>query len=78
MGVWSIYVSETDEKLLKKRIQQVADQRRWSFSQAISGLLREHLIDEKTAVSNRDPWDTLSAQEFFDGYTEKDSVYDKL
>jgi hypothetical protein len=78
MGVWSIYVSEAEEKVLKKRIEQVAAKRRWSFSQAVSGLLKEHFIDEKTSVFGEDEWNSWSAKSFFDGYPEKDSIYDKL
>ncbi len=78
MGNWTIYVAEDEEKLLKKKIQEIAGRNRWSFSQAVSGVLREHLIDEKQRISDDVLWNLLSAQSFFEGYSEKDAVYDAL
>lgn len=78
MSNWSIYVSPEEEKLLKKKIQSVANKNRWSFSQAITGILKEHLIEENSQVSAQDEWNILSAHTFFDGYSDKDSIYDTL
>lgn len=78
MAYWSVYVSKQDERLLKGIIQKVAEKKRWSFSQAVSGILREHLIDEKKRLSEEETWDLMTAGSFFDGYSHKDSIYDKL
>ncbi len=78
MSYWSIYVSKEDEKTLKNAVQKIADKHRWSFSQAVSGILREHLIEEKKRISEEESWDLLSTQTFFEGYSEKDSIYDTL
>ncbi|HBF13754.1 MAG TPA: hypothetical protein DDW49_10305 [Deltaproteobacteria bacterium] len=78
MSVWSVYVSPEDEKLLKKKIEKIAEKRHWSFSQAVSGLLREHLLEENKLLSDDESWSLMSAKAFFDGYSEKDSVYDQL
>ncbi len=78
MSTWSIYVSPEEEKLLKKRVQEIAEENRWSFSQAVAGILREHLIDEKNRLSEEEGWTVLTARQFFSGYSEKDSVYDDL
>jgi hypothetical protein len=78
MSVWSIYISPADERLLKKKIEQIAKKRRWSFSQAISGLLREHLLEERNRLSDEESWSLMSAQSFFEGFSGQDSIYDKL
>lgn len=78
MAYWSVYVSKEEEKLLKGHIQQIADKNRWSFSQAVSGILKEHLIDEKKRISDEQTWNLLTAQSFFEGYPEEDSIYDSL
>ena len=78
MSYWSIYVSMADEKALKKRIQQIAEKKRWSFSQAVSGILREHLIEEQKRKPEKEDWQMMAAQAFFEGYSDKDSVYDSL
>ncbi len=78
MGNWSIYVAPEDESLLKKKIQEIAERNRWSFSQAISGILREHLVQEGKCLSDEEGWALLTARSFFEGYSEKDSVYDRL
>ena len=78
MSYWSIYVSPDEEKTLKERIGKIAEKKRWSFSQAVIGLLREHLIDEKKRISDEEAWTLLTAESFFEGYSEKDSAYDSL
>ena len=78
MGNWSIYVAPEDESLLKKKIQEIAKTKRWSFSQAISELLREHLIQEGKCLSDEEGWALLTARSFFEAYSEQDSVYDRL
>lgn len=78
MSYWSIYVSKEDESALKKAVQKIADKNRWSFSQAVSGILREHLIEERKRISEDENWTLLSTQAFFEGYPEKDSIYDTL
>lgn len=78
MGNWSIYVSPEEENLLKEKIEQVARDNRWSFSQAVAGILREHLIEEKKRISDEMGWSLLTARSFFEGYSEKDAVYDDV
>jgi len=78
MGYWSVYISKEDERALKKKLEQVAAKRRWSFSQAVAEALKEHLIDEGKCLSDEEAWQKLSAKAFFEGYSEKDSVYDRL
>lgn len=78
MGTWSVYVSPEEESLLKGKIEEVAEQNRWSFSQAVAGILKEHLIDEKKRISDEEGWTLLTARDFFSGYSEKDSAYDDL
>lgn len=78
MGNWSIYIAPDEERLLKKRIEALAEKNRWSFSQAVGAVLREHLIDEKKSVPDEEGWFRMSSAAFFEGYTEKDSVYDDL
>ncbi len=78
MSYWSVYVSKEDEKALKKKIEKIAQKNRWSFSQAVTGLLREHLLEDSTPLPEEDSWQRLSTQAFFEGYSEKDSIYDTL
>lgn len=78
MGIWSVYVSEEDEELLKTKIKEISAKRRWSFSQAVSEILREHLIDEPKSLSDEARWQMMTAFSFFEGYAEKDSIYDSL
>jgi hypothetical protein len=78
MGYWSVYVSKEDEKVLKNKIKKIAERHHWSFSQAVSVLLKEHLIEERKPLSEEKNWELLSAQTFFEGYSEKDSLYDAL
>jgi metal-responsive CopG/Arc/MetJ family transcriptional regulator len=78
MGYWSIYVTKEDEKLLKKKLDEIAAKKRWSFSQAISETLREHLIEEKNRRSDEETWNSLASNSFLEGYSEKDSIYDTL
>ncbi len=47
MAYWSVYVSKDDERSLKKKIERIAETNRWSFSQAVTGILREHLLEEQ-------------------------------
>lgn len=78
MSYWSVYVSQEDEKALKKKLQQIAKKNRWSFSQAVSGILREHLIEERKRISDSESWSLLTTRGFFEGYPERDSIYDSL
>ena len=78
MAYWSVYVSKEDERKLKGKIQSIADENRWSFSQAIAAILHEHLIEEKKKISEEKEWDKQAIQSFFDGYPEKDKIYDTL
>ena len=78
MAYWSIYVSPNEEKSLKKTIQKIAEKHRWSFSQAVTGLLREHLIEKKNSLSDNETWNLMSSQSFFEGYPEEDGIYDAL
>ena len=78
MSYWSIYVSKEDEKALEKKVRQIAQKNRWSFSQAVSGILREHLIEERKKISDSENWALLTTRSFFEGYSEKDSIYDSL
>ncbi len=78
MGNWTIYLAPDEEKLLKKKLQEIANRNRWSFSQAVSGVLREHLIEEKKKLADDVLWNLLSAQSFFEGSAEKDAIYDTL
>lgn len=36
------------------------------------------MVEENSQVSAQDEWNILSAHTFFDGYSDKDSVYDAL
>lgn len=76
MGNWSIYVSPEEETLLKEKIEKIAEENRWSFSQAVAGILREHLIEEKRRLPDAMGWSLLTARSFFEGYSEKDNLYD--
>lgn len=78
MSYWSLYVSKTDEKLLKKKIEQVAQKNHWSFSQAVLIILREHLLEEDRSKGDDDTWQMLTARSFFAEDSLQDSVYDKL
>lgn len=78
MAYWSVYVSEEDEALLKKLIEKLAKKNRWSFSQAVTGILMEHLIEEKNKISDDHAWQMETAQSFFEGYSDKDAIYDSL
>ena len=78
MGYWSIYVPKEEEKILKKKIEKIADEKRWSFSQAVSEILREHLIEEKKRISDEIGWQMATAESFFEGYSDQDSIYDTL
>ncbi|MBI4373479.1 MAG: hypothetical protein HY542_01250 [Deltaproteobacteria bacterium] len=78
MGNWSVYVAPEEERLLKKRIEDLAAKNRWSFSQAVSAILREHLIDEKKRIPDDEGWSRVSTEAFFGGYSEKDGIYDDL
>ncbi len=78
MAYWSVYVSKEDEGALKKALEKLAQARKWSFSQAVAEVLREHLLDEGKCLPDGERWDRLAARQFFEGYSEKDSVYDKL
>jgi hypothetical protein len=78
MAYWSVYVSKEDEVSLKRALEKLAQSRRWSFSQAVAEVLREHLIEEGKCLSEDERWDRLAARQFFEGYSEKDAVYDKL
>ena len=78
MSYWSIYISAEDERALKKKVKEIAEKHRWSFSQAISGILREHLIEEKKRIPDDESWGLLTSQAFFEGYSEQDSIYDSL
>lgn len=78
MGYWSVYVSREDERDLKKILAKIAREKRWSFSQAVSSVLREHLLIEKKRVSDEEGWEDLTTRAFFEGYSEKDEVYDSL
>ena len=78
MAYWSVYLSKEDEGFLKPLIEKIATAKRWSFSQAVSALLREHLIEEKSQVPDNATWDQMTATAFFEGYSEKDSIYDSL
>ena len=78
MGYWSVYVSKEDEKILKKKLEQVAQKMHWSFSQAVAGVLREHLVEEGERMSDEELWKRLSTKSFFNRYSEKDSIYDKI
>lgn len=78
MGNWSIYVSPEEENLLKREIEKIAEENRWSFSQAVAGILKEHLIEEKKRLSDEMGWDLLTARSFFAGYSEKDGLYDDV
>lgn len=78
MSYWSVYVSEEDNGLLKRELEKIARKNRWSFSQAITGVLREHLVEEKKLPKKGIPWETLAAQSFFEGYPERDSIYDQI
>ena len=78
MANWSIYVAPEEEALLKKKIEEIAKKNRWSFSQAVSGILKDHLIHEKKKLPDSASWELTTAQSFFEGYSEKDSAYDVL
>ena len=80
MAYWSIYVSPDEEKPLKKTIQELAKKQRWSFSQAVTGLLREHLLEKKNRISDNDAWDLITAKAFFEDYPQddKENIYDSL
>ena len=78
MSYWSVYVSQEDEGVLKKELEHIAKKKRWSFSQAVTGILREHLIEEKKLPGETTSWEAISTQSFFEGYSEKDSLYDRL
>lgn len=78
MSTWSIYVSPEEEGILKKKVEEVAEKNRWSFSQAVAGILKEHLIDEKNRLSAEEGWTLLTAREFFSGYSDKDDLYNDL
>ena len=78
MAYWSIYVSDDEEKTLKSKILRIAERKRWSFSQAVSGILREHLLEEKNCMTDDQAWALLTTQSFFEGYSERDSAYDDL
>ncbi len=78
MSTWSVYISPEEERLLKKKVEEIAEKNRWSFSQAVAGILKEHLIDEKNRLSEEEGWALFAAREFFAGYSEKDSAYDDL
>lgn len=78
MGNWSVYVSPDEESLLKEKIKKIAEENRWSFSQAVAGILREHLIEEKKRLSDETGWALLTARSFFEGYMEKDNIYDDV
>ena len=78
MAYWSVYVSKNDEKALKKALEKVAQTRRWSFSQAVAEVLREHLLGEGMCLTEGERWSRLAAESFFEGYPERDAVYDKI
>jgi hypothetical protein len=78
MSYWSVYVSRADEKLLKKKIEQVAQKNHWSFSQTVLIILREHLIGKDRAGDDEGDWQRLAAHSFFAEDSLQDSVYDKL
>jgi len=78
MAYWSVYVSKEDEGILKKALEKLAQARKWSFSQAVAEVLREHLLEEGKCLSEDQRWDRLAAKQFFEGYTERDAAYDKL
>jgi hypothetical protein len=78
MAYWSVYVSKEDEKVLKRILEKLAQSRRWSFSQAVAEVLREHLLGEGKCLSEEEGWNRLSAQQFFEAYSERDAVYDRL
>ena len=78
MAYWSVYVSKEDEIPLKKALEKMAQARKWSFSQAVAEVLREHLLEEGKCLAESERWDRLAASQFFEGYSEKDSAYDKL
>lgn len=78
MSYWSVYVSKEEETALKGKIQKIAQKNRWSFSQAVTGILREHLIEEQKKISDEQSWAFLTTNAFFEGYSEKDTIYDSL
>lgn len=78
MAYWSVYVSKEDEKVLKKALEKLVQTRRWSFSQAVAEVLREHLLEEGKCLTEGERWGRLAAGSFFEGYPERDAVYDKL
>ncbi|MBI4411599.1 MAG: hypothetical protein HY541_03850 [Deltaproteobacteria bacterium] len=78
MSYWSVYVSQEDERALKGKVLQIAKKNRWSFSQAVSGILREHLIEEGKRISDSENWALLTTRAFFEGYPERDGIYDTL
>lgn len=76
MAYWSVYITSEDEKYLKKSIEKVAKTRNWSFSQAITGLLKEYF--SKKQFKDEDLWTHLTSESFFKGYSKKDEIYDSL
>jgi hypothetical protein len=78
MAYWSVYVSKEDESTLKQALEKLANARKWSFSQAVAEVLREHLIEEGKCLSEDERWGRIAARQFFEGYSEKDAAYDKL
>lgn len=78
MGYWSVYVSRDDDRELKEILNKIAEKKRWSFSQAVAAVLREHLLEEKRRISDEESWNHLAAQAFFEGYSEADEIYDSL
>lgn len=78
MAIWSVYVAPSEAKILKRKIRKIAKKKRWSFSQAVSGIIREHLLNEGGGLSEEGGWASMASRSFFDGYSEKDSVYDRL
>ncbi len=78
MAYWSVYVSKDDEKALQKALERIAHARRWSFSQAVAEVLREHLLEEGKCLTEAERWGRLAAVSFFEGYPERDAVYDKI
>lgn len=78
MSSWSIYIAPEEEKLLKGKIDSLAKKNRWSFSQAISEILREHLIEEKKRIPDEKAWEMMGTTSFFEGYCDQDSIYDAL
>lgn len=78
MAYWSIYLSPAEERILKRKVKNIAEKKRWSFSQAVTGILREHLIEERKRIPDEEVWTLLTAKAFFEGYSKQDEVYDSL